>query len=43
MIKLPLRQVPSLVAFLVREGVEVYSLRQQNSLEAYFLSVIAGK
>ncbi len=43
MIKLPVRQVPSLVAFLVREGVEVYSLRQQNSLEAYFLSVIAGK
>jgi ABC-type multidrug transport system ATPase subunit len=43
MMKLPVRQVPSLVAFLVREGVEVYSLRQQNSLEAYFLSVIAGK
>ena len=43
MMKLPVKQVPSLVAFLVREGMEVYSLKQQNSLEAYFLSVIAGK
>ena len=43
MLKLPVQKVPSLVAYLVKEGVEVYSLRQQNSLEAYFLSLIAGK
>lgn len=40
---LPMSQVPALVAFLVQQGVEIYSLKQQNSLEAYFLSAIAGK
>lgn len=40
---MPLSNVPKLVAFLVGQGVEIYSLRQQNSLEAYFLSLIAGK
>jgi ABC-type multidrug transport system ATPase subunit len=40
---LPMGQIPALVAFLVQHGVEIYSLKQQNSLEAYFLSAIAGK
>jgi ABC-type multidrug transport system ATPase subunit len=39
---LPMDQVPALVAFLVQQGVELYSLKQQNSLENYFLSVIRG-
>ncbi|HYF31917.1 MAG TPA: ABC transporter ATP-binding protein [Chitinophagaceae bacterium] len=43
MMKLPAEQVPLLVSFLVKEGIGIYSLRQQNSLEAYFLSVISGK
>lgn len=43
MIKLPVDEVPRLVSFLVKEGVGIHSVRQQNSLEAYFLSVIAGK
>ena len=43
MLNLPVQKVPLLVAFLVKEGIGVYSLRQQNSLEAYFLSLIAGK
>lgn len=42
-ITLPQDQIPALVSFLVQQGVEVYSLKQQNSLEAYFLSLIAGK
>ena len=40
---LPHNEIPGLVSFLVQQGVEVYSLKQQNSLEAYFLSLIAGK
>jgi hypothetical protein len=40
---MPHDNIPKLVAFLVGSGVEIYSLRQQNSLEAYFLSLIAGK
>lgn len=40
---LPMNQVPALVAFLVQQGVELYSLKQQNSLENYFLSVIGDK
>ena len=43
MLKLPVAKVPSLVSFLVQEGVGIYSLKQQNSLEAYFLSLIAGR
>lgn len=42
-IKLPVQKIPSLVSFLVHEGVGIYSLKQQNSLEAYFLSLIAEK
>lgn len=42
-IRLPVKQVPQLVEYLVAEGVGIYSLKQQNSLEAYFLSLIAGK
>ena len=42
-LKLPHERIPVLVNFLVRSGVEIYSVRQQNSLEAYFLSLIAGK
>ena len=40
---MPLSNVPKLVSFLVQHGVEIYSLKQQNSLEAYFLSLISGK
>ncbi|HEY0680323.1 MAG TPA: ABC transporter ATP-binding protein [Chitinophagaceae bacterium] len=40
---LPLEKVPDLVTFLVHGGVRIYSLGQQNSLEAYFLSLIGGK
>jgi ABC-type multidrug transport system ATPase subunit len=40
---MPLEKIPLLVSFLVGAGVNIYSLRQQNSLEAYFLSLIAGK
>lgn len=42
-LKMPVAQVPQLVNYLVQQGVQVYSLRQKNSLEAYFLSLIAGK
>ncbi|MGB8193659.1 MAG: ABC transporter ATP-binding protein [Chitinophagaceae bacterium] len=42
-LRMPLARVPQLVTFLVQQEVQVYSLRQQNSLEAYFLSLIAGK
>lgn len=42
-LRMPVAQVPQLVAYLVQQGVQVYSLRQKNSLEAYFLSLIAGK
>jgi ABC-2 type transport system ATP-binding protein len=40
---MPLGNVPKMVNFLVQHGVEIYSIKQQNSLEAYFLSLIAGK
>jgi ABC-type multidrug transport system ATPase subunit len=40
---LPMEKIPALVAFMVQNGTEIYSLKQQNSLEAYFLSLIAGK
>ena len=42
-ITLPHSEIPALVSFLVQQGVEVYSLKQQNSLEAYFLSLITAK
>lgn len=42
-LRMPVAQVPQFVAYLVQNGVQVYSLRQKNSLEAYFLSLIAGK
>jgi ABC-type multidrug transport system ATPase subunit len=42
-LKLPQEKTPALVEYLVNKGVQVYSLQQQNSLEAYFLSLIAPK
>jgi ABC-type multidrug transport system ATPase subunit len=42
-LRLPRAKIPALVSFLVQQGVQVYALRQHNSLETYFLSLIRGK
>lgn len=38
-LKMPRSQLPALNAELVRQGIEVYSLRAKHSLEDYFLSL----
>ena len=42
-LKMEKGKIPELAAWLVQQGVGIYSLRQQNSLEDYFLSIIAAK